>query len=883
MDANTLSFAAPFWLAGLFLAPVLILVLLWTSDRLGIRRGRVFFGDAFREEEFRATCRPLRHRQALVAGLVLCCVCIGLARPVLEEREDTASRLGVDVMVALDVSRSMLATDYEPSRLEAAKAALKRLTNRLTGDRVGIIVYAGEARLVAPLTFDTAALSLVIDNLDDKALWRGGSSMTEAINLAVEKLHPIEGELRSLIIISDGEDHEGDAILAARKANLEDGLNIFTVGVGTASGAPIEIHHRNPQGKVVRTVTLRDEFGQPVNTRLRDGPLEDVAKAAGGFYVPLGEEGAGLEAVFEQGLRPLGQRVDSRRVLERVEVFQWPLLAAFWVVIIGMVTHGRFLRLPSAAAIALIVLGATVVEASSPKEIDRMMAEGDAESVQRLLREDLLRSPSDPYLLYNYGMASYVAGDDKTAETSWSQLAREVDSGFAGAAQFQLGNLAFRTAFLIASSSGRADAAVYYEKAREHYRIAATMDSRHSRSAAKNLETTEKELRVLYFERGATNLEGAKTQMKLGRSPAAEQRADAAVSDFQAAKDLDEGNPAIEGKLAQALALQAEARLAMARLEREKVDEATNAHIAEREAGQLDPRKARFATEKLAVAHDKVLGLYERVLEVAPDLQDATVEQTEVRESAASLLETEADQNIAKGQESADSSKSAQAQGPWTLAMEQLTRAEIYTPNSPELAVKKEVLAGVLKDLLVQTADANVEAARGADDLIRHRSRLETATRGYTQAMDLDPEDASLAPKLAESRDMLADALKAEADKGRAESQQMKDEALPKAIAQMQVAIRDYDTATALREEFIEAIEAKDAAIEEITAMRNELAKQQAEGTTASVENQDQVSSIPQESLSENSMEELRDLVFSRDLFQRSDFDTERIPPLRDW
>ncbi len=883
MDANTLSFATPLWLAGLILVPVLILVLLWTSDRLGVRRGRAFFGDGFRQEEFRATRRPLRLRQAVTSGVVLCFVCIGLARPVLEEREDQAKRLGVDVMVALDVSRSMLAKDYEPSRLEASKAALKRLTNRLTGDRVGIIVYAGEARLVAPLTFDTAALNLVIDNLDEKALWRGGSSMTEAIDLAAEKLRPLEGELRSLIIVSDGEDHEGDAILAARKAHLEDGLNVFTVGVGTASGAPIEILSRDGRGKVVRTTTLRDEFGQPVNTRLRDGPLEDVAKAAGGFYVPLGEEGTGLEAVFDQGLRPLGQRVDSRRVLERVEAFQWPLLAAFLAAIIGMLISQKSVRLRPALAAVLMSLGLTVAEASTPQEIRQMMEEGKAEEVQRLLREDLLRSPGDSYLLYNYGLAAYVAGDDKTAETAWSQLAREAEGEFAGRAQFQLGNLAFRTAYRIASSSGRADAAVYYEKAREHYRIAAAMGSGHARSATNNLEITEKELRVLYLERGERHLRDAKTQMEAGKTLGAEQKAGDAVSDFEAVKGLKEGDPAIEEKLAEAMALQAEARLALARQEREKLEKAMEAHLAEPDSAPPNARKVSQDIAKLTQAHDKVLGLYEKVLEVAPDLQDATTEQNEVRESAASLLETSADKNIADGQKALESRKANQAQAQWTLAMDQLTRAEIYTPDSSELTSKRETLAGDLKDLLVEQADANVEIAKASQDPKRHRSQLESATKGYTQAMDLDAEDASIAPKLTEAQGMLADALKAEADKARAEAQELKDQALPKAIAQMQVAIRDYDMATTLREEFTEAAEAKAAAIEEMTAMRSDLAKKQAEAEPELAENQPLDPSTPSEGQTELNIDDLRDLVFSRDLFHRSDFDTKRVPPLRDW
>jgi Ca-activated chloride channel homolog len=207
---------------------------------------------------------------------------IGLTRPRFGVKMEIVERKGIDVMVALDISRSMLAQDIAPSRLERAKFEIARFIDLLKGDRVGLIVYAGESFVQCPMTLDYGAAKMFLDQVTTDWVQLQGTDITEAINQAVSGFKSKQTKSRVLIILSDGEDHEGDAVEAAKKAAAEN-VKVFTVGLGSESGVPIPLN----KGKG-NLVYKKDNEGNLVMTRLNPVMLEKIAIAGNGKYFQAG-------------------------------------------------------------------------------------------------------------------------------------------------------------------------------------------------------------------------------------------------------------------------------------------------------------------------------------------------------------------------------------------------------------------------------------------------------------------------------------------------------------------------------------------------------------------------------------------------------------------
>jgi Ca-activated chloride channel homolog len=205
-----------------------------------------------------------------------------LSRPRFGVKMEIIERKGIDVMVALDISRSMLAEDVAPSRLERAKFEIARFMDLLKGDRVGLIVFAGESFVQCPLTLDYGAAKMFLEGVSTDWLQTQGTDITSAINQAVTGFKTQKNKSRVLIILSDGEDHVGDALEAAKKAASEN-VKIFTVGLGSESGAPIPMN--KGKGNVVYK---KDEEGNLVMTKLNPMMLEKIAIAGNGKYFQAG-------------------------------------------------------------------------------------------------------------------------------------------------------------------------------------------------------------------------------------------------------------------------------------------------------------------------------------------------------------------------------------------------------------------------------------------------------------------------------------------------------------------------------------------------------------------------------------------------------------------
>ncbi len=217
---------------------------------------------------------------------------IGLANPQIGTKMEEVKREGIDLIIALDVSNSMKAEDLSPNRLERAKRAMLQLLQELKSDRLGIIVFAGQAYTQLPVTTDYAAAKLFLNTIDTDIVPTQGTAIGAAIELANESFDFEHGGQKALIVVTDGENHEDDAITAAEEAR-EKGIKVYTVGMGTPMGAPIPIIRRGKQ------IGFRqDQEGNTVVSSLNEDMLREIAGAGDGLYVRATNASAGFESIL---------------------------------------------------------------------------------------------------------------------------------------------------------------------------------------------------------------------------------------------------------------------------------------------------------------------------------------------------------------------------------------------------------------------------------------------------------------------------------------------------------------------------------------------------------------------------------------------------------
>ena len=218
---------------------------------------------------------------------------IGISNPQMGSKIAEGKQEGIDIMIALDVSNSMLAEDLKPNRLIRAKMAIEKLVNRLGGDRVGIIVFAGNAYVQLPITTDYSAAKLFLNTIDNNVVPVQGTSIGAAIDLALESFNFDEETSKTIIVITDGENHEDDAVEAAKKA-AEKGVVVNTIGMGSVQGAPIPVYRNGRQVDF-----KKDRNGETVITRLDEKMLREIAAAGNGVFVRASQQDVGLGLLLE--------------------------------------------------------------------------------------------------------------------------------------------------------------------------------------------------------------------------------------------------------------------------------------------------------------------------------------------------------------------------------------------------------------------------------------------------------------------------------------------------------------------------------------------------------------------------------------------------------
>lgn len=268
----------PYYFYLLALIPVV--VLLYLALILWKKKARKAFGDSELLEQLapeRSTAKPFV--KLLLAVLIIASLSVGLVNPKVGTRLETVKREGVDIVFALDVSKSMLAADLRPNRLEKSKQLVSRTLDKLVSDRVGMIIYAGSAYPQLPITTDYSAARLFLKSVDTDIIPSQGTAIADAIDMATGYYDDEEQKNRVLVIITDGEDHEEGISEAVEKAR-DKGIKIFTVGVGTDRGAPIP-DMRNGYNVGYK----KDRNGEVVVSKLNTDVLRQISKETDGAYI----------------------------------------------------------------------------------------------------------------------------------------------------------------------------------------------------------------------------------------------------------------------------------------------------------------------------------------------------------------------------------------------------------------------------------------------------------------------------------------------------------------------------------------------------------------------------------------------------------------------
>lgn len=329
-----MSFQHPYLL--ILIAPVVIGAVVLFSYSAKKRKELLsrIVAERLREQLVNSVDYRKRRLRQIIFTLALVFLIIAIARPIGGMREIKVERPGVDVVLCLDISRSMSAEDAVTNRLNAAQRAINRLLNTPCNHRYGLVAFAGEAFLIAPITIDHGSVARSASALNVTSISKPGTDISAAIKKAVEIFDPKKKSGKAIILITDGEQLQGDAIMAAREASAN-GINIFTVSVGTTAGAKLPDRTRG------RLTFAKNEFGIDVVSRINEYVLRQVAAAGRGYYVPLGNDGEGLFDIAQRGLSAIPADVQIRKSKDRKEYFQFPLAASICLFLVEILINER--------------------------------------------------------------------------------------------------------------------------------------------------------------------------------------------------------------------------------------------------------------------------------------------------------------------------------------------------------------------------------------------------------------------------------------------------------------------------------------------------------------------------------------------------------------
>jgi len=484
METSALTFADPIWFLALILVPVLAGLYIWSQKRSDALIAKIV-APRLKAQLVGAVSHGMRLFKAILILVALALVAVALARPQMGYTEREVKQRGRDILIAIDTSRSMLATDVQPTRLARAKLLAQDLMRLVKGDRIGLIAFAGSSFLQAPLTLDYNAVLNSLDELDTTVIPKGGTNIASAIRDAEEAFGKGEGQTRALVILTDGEELDADGINAAKKA-AEKGIRIFTVGIGSGEGSLIPI--RVDGGG---TDFVRDAAGKPVQSRLDESRLKEIAAAGGGFYQPLSPEAA--RDIFEKGILPMEESVNGQMTSRLpIDRYEWPLgaaiaLVSLWLLLGDRRRQPRVIR----SAAAVLILAASVSGANAAGVEDYQAGQYDKAMVD--FAQQLKNSPDSVKLQYNAGAAAYKLGDYPQAVEHFTKALLSEDKKLREQASYNLGNSLVRRG---EAAKGNDEKKADWKNAIQHYTEALNIEPK-NKEAADNREIVKKLLEDL--------------------------------------------------------------------------------------------------------------------------------------------------------------------------------------------------------------------------------------------------------------------------------------------------------------------------------------------------------------------------------------------------
>ncbi len=314
------------FLWALMIIPLLTVFFIWSryARKKALRR--------FGSEELMKVLMPFASKSRprfkfFVLMLALAFVIVGIARPQYGSKLKKVKREGVELVIALDVSNSMMAEDIQPNRLDRAKMAISRLVDRLKDDKIGLIVFAGDAYTQLPITTDYNSAKLFLNSINTQIVPKQGTAIGAAIGLGMRSFTPDSKANKAIIIITDGENHEDDAISAAKDA-ADNGMIVHTIGMGLPQGSPIPVLRSG------RKEYLKDRDGNVVITKLDETMLEQIATAGNGIYVRANNAQIGLNTLFDEINKLEKSEMDTLVYSEYEDQFQYFFAIALFLIVL---------------------------------------------------------------------------------------------------------------------------------------------------------------------------------------------------------------------------------------------------------------------------------------------------------------------------------------------------------------------------------------------------------------------------------------------------------------------------------------------------------------------------------------------------------------------
>ena len=375
-------------------------------------------------------------KTSLLMGTVLF-TAVALAGPKYGYRWQEIRQQGVDIIIALDCSRSMTAADIQPSRLERAKREVFDLLAMLQGDRVGLVAFAGTAFLQCPLTLDYDAFNLFLNSLSPEYLPVGGTDITGALATALDSFDPKSASDKAVILITDGENTGDGEPLKAAETLKEKKIKLFCIGVGGSDGVPIP----EPDGGF-----KKDRSGQIVLSRLDENTLKKMAVVTGGTYVRSVAGDLDLDAIYTDEIRRtmVTETVSSGRKQVWEDRFQWPLALALLCLVAELILPVcRKTMLVSLLAALMLVLPPSA-DANDTRDGIAAYEKGDFDVALKHFTDAQLNAPDKPETLYNVADAYYKTGNFDAAAEHYKQALETDDRQLKRKALYNLGNAEFR-------------------------------------------------------------------------------------------------------------------------------------------------------------------------------------------------------------------------------------------------------------------------------------------------------------------------------------------------------------------------------------------------------------------------------------------------------